>query len=82
MALTCALTFTGIASGFAVIVTVTCVHSIAVYKISVLLADAAGEDPDDSHPINPAAATAKAIPVILVFICVFTIAILLWVNLN
>jgi|TARA_B110000967_G_C18884643_1_gene563201 hypothetical protein len=53
-----------------------------VYKISVLLADAAGEDPDDSHPINPAAATAKAIPVILVFICVFTIAILLWVNLN
>jgi hypothetical protein len=43
-----------------------------------LLADAAAEeDPEDSQPTNPAAATANAIPVNLVFICVFTIVILL-----
>jgi hypothetical protein len=46
-----------------------------------LLADAAAEeDPEDSQPTNPAAATANAMPVNLVFICVFTIVILFRFN--
>jgi hypothetical protein len=47
----------------------------------VLLAVAAAEeDPEDSQPTNPAAATANAMPVNLVFICVFTIVILFRFN--
>jgi hypothetical protein len=46
-----------------------------------LLADAAAEeDPEDSQPTNPAAAKANAMPVNLVFICVFTIVILFRFN--
>ena len=46
-----------------------------------MLADAAAEeDPEDSQPTNPAAATANAMPVNLVFICVFTIVILFRFN--
>jgi hypothetical protein len=47
-----------------------------------LLAAAAEDDPEDSQPINPAAATANATPVNLVFICVITIIILLSFNLD
>ena len=46
-----------------------------------MLADAAAEeDPEDSQPTYPAAATANAMPVNLVFICVFTIVILFRFN--
>ena len=56
--------------------------SAATILVDGKIVAAAQEDPEDSQPINSAAATANAIPVNLVFICVFTIVILLSFNLG